>query len=233
MHAFSDLLDVVRRTRALSGGGGDRAPRPADLAPDLLGRAFEVVEAVESRAGQGVAEALGGLLLVALDLGEASGPDIVEAALVAARAGAATPEVGGQPSVLDGLPTSLPALVRAHAIQRRAASIGFDWPDRTGVRAKVDEELAELDDAVDRAAPDDIEDELGDLLFSVVNLSRFLPADPDAALRRANRKFEARFRAVEARAAAAGLDVQTAGLDRLETLWQEVKRDERATTRGT
>ncbi len=128
-------------------------------------------------------------------------------------------------SVLDGVALALPALLRSVKIQARAARIGFDWPDATGVFAKIEEEIGELKSELerdaDRAA---LEDEIGDILFAVANLARKLDLDPEAALRRATAKFERRFRRVEVLAdeRATGTD-----LDVLEALWQEVKREER------
>src|SRR5690606_29313981 len=126
-------------------------------------------------------------------------------------------------SALDGVPRALPALVRAWRVGSRAARVGFDWPDVAGVRAKVDEELAELDAAAASGSADAVEDELGDLLFSVVNLARFLGAPPEDALRRATAKFERRFRAVEAACLADGRTVLTTHPDTLERYWARAK----------
>src|SRR3954465_6326597 len=118
-------------------------------------------------------------------------------------------------SALAGVALALPALERAAKLQRRAARVGFDWPDMSGPRAKIDEELAELDV---ETAHDRKLDELGDLLFSVVNLARHLNVEPEAALREANRKFEARFRAIETVPGFADLS-----LDEKEALWVAAK----------
>jgi MazG family protein len=137
-----------------------------------------------------------------------------------ARAAAA----GRRPSVLDGVALALPALMRAEKIQKRAARIGFDWPDADGAFAKITEELGELERAlVAGAEREAIEEEMGDILFAAANIARKLEIDPEAALRRATAKFERRFRQVERRAADSG---SSAGLDTLEALWQEVKRKE-------
>ena len=122
-------------------------------------------------------------------------------------------------SALAHVAKALPALKRAEKLQKRAARIGFDWPDATGPRAKIHEELAEIDAATsdaERAA------ELGDLLFSVVNYARHLGVDPEAALREASTKFETRFRRVEA---IADKPLSDMNIDALETLWQQAKRD--------
>jgi nucleoside triphosphate diphosphatase len=127
-------------------------------------------------------------------------------------------------SVLDGVALAYPALTRAAKIQRRAARIGFDWSEVGPVIAKVREEIAELEAALDGDGDARmIEDELGDVLFAAANLARRLEIDPEAALRRATAKFERRFRRVEALAAERGI---ARDLDALDGLWQEVKRAE-------
>ena len=125
-------------------------------------------------------------------------------------------------SVLDGVPSGLPALMRAQKLARRAARVGFDWPEWTGVADKVAEELGELR-AVAGADRDAAEEELGDLLFAAASLARHLDLDADAALRRANLKFEARFRGMESALRAAGRTPEDAGLDELEMLWNQEK----------
>jgi ATP diphosphatase len=131
------------------------------------------------------------------------------------------------PSVLADLPLALPALTRAQKLQGRAARIGFDWREPAPILDKIAEELAELRAAI--AAGEGAErraEELGDLLFAVVNLARRLELDAEEALRAANAKFERRFRAVEARARATGRDPADLGLEALDALWEEVKRAE-------
>ena len=129
-------------------------------------------------------------------------------------------------SLLDGVPIALPALTRAVKLQRRAARCGFDWPHPDEVFDKVSEELGELKQAVragDRAA---IDDELGDLLFTVANLARHVGADPESTARGANRKFERRFREIERRARASGASADALDAAGLERLWSEIKAQE-------
>jgi len=130
-----------------------------------------------------------------------------------------------RPSVLDGLPPGMPALIMAFRLQERAAGIGFDWPDQAGPLAKIREETeelaAELTDTPHRGR---LTHEVGDLLFAVVNLARKAGVDPRAALEGTNRRFARRFRAVEHLARERGLDVHEAGLEELDRLWDEVKR---------
>lgn len=123
---------------------------------------------------------------------------------------------GATPSLLDNLPRGLPALTRALKLQKRARQAGFDWPDLEGVRDKVNEELDELE----RAPPDERELELGDLLFTLVNHARWLGLDPETALRRANAKFETRFRRMERDSEAPLGELDLAAL---EALWQRAK----------
>jgi nucleoside triphosphate diphosphatase len=131
----------------------------------------------------------------------------------------------GEPdSILDGVALALPALLRAVKIQARAARVGFDWPDASAVFSKLEEEIIEIRTELDREAdPQALEDEMGDVLFAAANLARKLDIDAEAALRRATAKFERRFRRVEELAAARATG---AGLEALEALWQEVKREE-------
>ncbi|HEX3953472.1 MAG TPA: nucleoside triphosphate pyrophosphohydrolase [Stellaceae bacterium] len=132
---------------------------------------------------------------------------------------------GEADSVLDGVALALPALLRAAKISRRAARIGFDWPDGRAVLPKIAEEIAEVEAELDGAgAPAALEEEVGDLLFAVANLARKLDVEPEAALRRATAKFERRFRQVELLALARGIGRD---LDVLEALWREVKRSEK------
>ncbi len=131
---------------------------------------------------------------------------------------------GAAQSVLDGVALALPALLRADKIQKRAARIGFDWPDARPVFDKLKEEIAELETELQKPAEDRaVEDEMGDILFAAANLARKLGIDPEAALRHATAKFERRFRRVETLAAAHGVG---SDLDALERLWRQVKREE-------
>lgn len=131
------------------------------------------------------------------------------------------------PSVLADVPLALPALMRAEKLTKRAARIGFDWPDVTQVFDKLDEEVAETRAALASGDADAVEDEVGDMLFVLANLARKAGVDPETALRRANGKFERRFRAVEALLAARGRSPGEADLEEMEALWGEVKRAER------
>jgi tetrapyrrole methylase family protein/MazG family protein/ATP diphosphatase len=138
---------------------------------------------------------------------------------------------GEAASVLDGVALALPALLRAAKISRRAARIGFDWPDPDAVIDKLEEEIAELEFEIDsEARPAALEEEVGDLLFAAANLARKLAIEPETALRRATAKFERRFHALEMLAKERGIGPDLAAL---EALWQEVKSAERGRQRKT
>ena len=132
-------------------------------------------------------------------------------------------ERGAGSRTLRGLPDTLPPLLMAYRLQERAAGVGFDWPDAKGPLQKVKEELAELEAETGSGKRERLEDEVGDLLFAIVNLARKLAIDPRAALERANDKFQRRFEAVEQLAEARGLELGRASLEELDRMWDEVK----------
>ncbi|MBB3231665.1 nucleoside triphosphate pyrophosphohydrolase [Halomonas stenophila] len=146
-----------------------------------------------------------------------------------ARAARSVPD-GAAASVLDDVPRTLPALSRAAKLSKRAARVGFDWPDTRGVIAKLREELDEVEAALDAGDRDHAAEEVGDLLFATVNLARTLGADPERCLRATNGKFERRFRQVEAALAGEGTPLAEAGLERMEKHWQAAKRRETTPT---
>ncbi|HEX2581034.1 MAG TPA: nucleoside triphosphate pyrophosphohydrolase [Dongiaceae bacterium] len=137
-------------------------------------------------------------------------------------------QAGGAVSALDGVTLGLPALLRAEKLQKRAARIGFDWPEIAPVFAKVTEELSEVKEA---ATPETRAEEIGDLLFACVNLARHFSVDAEAALRTANAKFERRFRRMEQQVRQNGLEPGTAGLATLDAVWNQVKQEETESSR--
>jgi ATP diphosphatase len=228
----------------------DAAQTHESLRPYLIEEAYEVDDAIRSANDQALREELGDLLLqvlfhsvVAEERGAFDFGDVAEGFLAKMKSrhphlyeGGARQSWEGmkakkRASIVDGLPAELPALHRAFRLQDRAAGVGFDWPDASGPAEKVEEELAEVRAEVAAGAhaagygvPDPkLEEELGDLLFSVVNLCRKLGVHPSLALDKANVKFAERFKGVEALATARGIDVTTAGLAVLDGLWSEVK----------
>ncbi|MDE4303726.1 nucleoside triphosphate pyrophosphohydrolase [Phaeobacter gallaeciensis] len=145
-----------------------------------------------------------------------------EAIKAAERAGKA------QQGTLDGVAVGLPALLRAHKLQKRAARVGFDWPDASHVIDKIQEEAAELVEARDELTQDAVEEEFGDLMFVMANLGRHLGVEPEAALRRANAKFIRRFEGVEARLADLGKRPEDSTLEEMDALWDAEKEAQRA-----
>jgi MazG family protein len=229
----------------------DAAQTHDSLRPYLIEEAYEVDDAIRSGSDQALRAELGDLLLqvlfhsvVAEERNAFDFADVVEGFLTKMKSRHPHLYEGGERqswegmkakqrgSIVDGLPADLPALHRAFRLQDRAAGVGFDWPDATGPAEKVEEELAEVHEEIaagaqpgEHGVPDPkLEEELGDLLFSMVNLCRKLGVHPSLALDKANAKFATRFQGVEALAKQRGVDVRTAGLERLDQLWDEVKR---------
>ena len=229
----------------------DAAQTHESLRPYLIEEAYEVDDAIRAENDRALCEELGDLLLqvlfhsvVAEERGAFDFGDVAEGFLAKMKSrhphlyeGGARQSWEGmkakkRASLVDGLPADLPSLHRAFRLQDRAAGVGFDWPDAAGPAAKVDVELAEVRAEIEAGAhasdygvPDlRLEEELGDLLFSVVNLCRKLGVHPSLALDKANVKFATRFHAIEALAKRRGIDVPAAGLEVLDGLWNEVKR---------
>jgi ATP diphosphatase len=247
MQRMDRLVAIMARLRdPLTGCPWDVAQDFRSIAPYTIEEAYEVADACERDDMAALRDELGDLLLqvvfharMAEERGAFALGDVVDAisdkmerrhphvfANASRESGHAqweTIKAGERaardpdPSALAGVANALPALMRAEKIQKRAARVGFDWPDPTGARDKIDEELAEVEAAPDRAAR---EDEIGDLLFAVVNWARHLKIDPEVALRGATAKFEGRFRTMETIAgdAFAGLP-----LDAKEALWHRAK----------
>jgi nucleoside triphosphate diphosphatase len=245
--ALARALALVRdlRTRC----SWDRTQTRATLRPYLVEEALELDQALKQGDAARLRDELGDLLLhVAFQIviGEERGEFDAETVTRALeqkmwrrhphlfRLGDKPPswELGkretgkGKHGVLDGLPAALPPLLMAYRLQERAAGVGFDWPDATGPMAKVKEEIAELEGETGKGKRERLEDEVGDLLFAVVNLARKLMIDPRAALEQANAKFTRRFEAVEQLAAERGVELGRASLEELDRLWDETKAAE-------
>lgn len=155
--------------------------------------------------------------------GAVDAQDRWEAIKVHERAAKAERKGDSEPSILDDVPQVLPALARAEKLTKRAAKVGFDWPDMPAVRAKIEEELAEVTEAESLGDENALREEIGDLLFAVANLARKAGVDPEAALRDANSKFTRRFHYVEARCREDAIKPAAAGLDRLDGYWNEIR----------
>jgi len=253
LRAFSVLQDVVTRLRAPGGCPWDRQQTHQSLAPHLLEETYEALAALDAGDPDKLCEELGDLLLqillhaqIADEAGEFTLRDVV--AGIAAKLVRRHPHVFGlvtvadadevlvnwesikrnerseledaEGSVLDGVPAAMPALAYAQTAQRRAARVGFDWVDIVGVWEKVEEELEEL-----HAAPAaERSHELGDVLFAVVNLARWLDVEAEDALRQANQRFRWRFAYIEQACADRGLHPEDLSLEELDAIWEQSKR---------
>ncbi len=252
------LVEVMARLRAPDGCPWDREQSPATLKRYVLEEAYEVLEAVDSGDADQLCEELGDLLLQVVFLAQMAAEeghfDLRDVATgITEKLIRRHPHVFGDASVddaaevlrnwdaikrlekperasaLDGVPPALPALLRALQISKRAVRAGFEWPSLDSVLAKLDEELAELRAEISESDPDRLESEVGDLLFTVVNVARWLRVDPEEALRRMVIRFEQRFRAMEAFAAAEGQSLGDGGaellsIEELDRLWERAKR---------
>ncbi len=251
--AFADLCRVMAKLRAPGGCPWDREQTLESLKVYLLEEAYETLEALDSGAADKHREELGDLLLQivfqAEITAEAGGFGVAEVArgitekLVRrhphvfgdAKADSAAGALANweaqkakerpkEASVLAGVPAALPALLRALRVGEKAAAVGFDWNKPEEARAKVEEEWQELAHAVDESqGPERVQEELGDLLFAIVNVSRRLGQDPETALRRATDKFSSRFRYIEDQLRAQGRSPREATLDELNQLWEDAK----------
>ena len=251
MSDVSRLKEIVARLRAPDGCPWDREQTHESLRAALVEECYEVIEAIEKADDANLREELGDLLLhvvlhahMAAERKAFSFDQVIEGIcekLVRrhphvfgdATAGDTTEvlrqweqikreEKGDRTSIMDGLPAALPALLRAQNVQKKAARVGFDWDRPEQVFEKLDEEIGELREAV----------ELGDLLFTVVNLSRKLKVDGETALTLATKKFTRRFRAVEAEITAQGRKIEEASPEEMNALWDKHKAESREAIRG-
>jgi ATP diphosphatase len=246
------LLDLVARLRAPDGCPWDREQGLADVRAYLLEEAHEVAGAIDSGDWGELSAELGDLLFQIAFVGrlaeEASAfslsqvVDRVHHKMVARHPHVFGDEVladvqavrqawerrklkeePGRASLLAGVPASLPALLGAYRLTQKAAGVGFDWPDANAVLAKLDEETAELRQALAADDRDALREEVGDLLFTLANLARKLDVDPEAALAGTNRKFRHRFEQVEKGLAARGKSTAEATLEEMDALWEAAK----------
>jgi len=247
---FAELVALMARLRAPGGCPWDREQTFQTIKPFLLQETYEVLDAIDREDFSELASELGDLLLQAVFFSQMAAeagyftisdalqsinrklirrhPHIFGTETAATEADVRkrwneikAGEKSKPQAVLDSVPRSLPALVEAEQISSRAAASGFDWESPKDILAKLDEERAELAQAHTSA---ELEDELGDILFTVVNLARHLKVDPEQALRRTNAKFRHRFGHIERELTAAGKRLEDASLTEMEALWQTAKQ---------
>jgi len=254
---FQKLVTLMARLRAPGGCPWDREQTFDTIKPYTLEETYEVLDAIDRRDWDGLAEELGDFLLQAVFYAEMAAEEdrfSIEHALDAINAklvrrhphvfGEGSAETAGDVKriwgevkaaekaakaekgqrLLDGVPRALPALVEAQQIASRAAGVGFDWENPDQVIEKLHEELAEFAEARRKASHEELEDEMGDLLFVLVNLARFVKVDPEQSLRKTNAKFRRRFGYIEKKLGERGRQFADSNIQEMEALWQEAKR---------
>jgi tetrapyrrole methylase family protein/MazG family protein len=254
---FEQLLTIMRKLRAPGGCPWDAEQTHESLTRYLIEETYEVIEAIDEKSPQHLKEELGDLLLqpifhaaIAEESGDFTIDDVIST--LCDKLIRRHPHVFGEleikdsnaqienwekikqlekgderPSALSGVPDHLPALMKAHKISEKASRVGFDWEHADQVFAKVMEELHEFEEAWAGGSPTRMEDELGDLLFAIANLGRFLSLNPEEALRKTVSRFQKRFSYVETELLRLGVPMQNASLEEMDVLWEKAKSAER------
>ncbi|MEW5745219.1 MAG: nucleoside triphosphate pyrophosphohydrolase [Nitrospirota bacterium] len=252
MNDFQKLIDIMAALRSEDGCPWDREQTRESLKPFLVEETYEVIEAIDEGAPSKIKEELGDLLFqivfhaqLAKERGDFTMDDVIDA--ISRKMIGRHPHVFGdaqfgtaeevlkqwedrkkeegknRESILEGIPKALPSLLKAHRIQSRAARVGFDWKRIEEVLEKLDEELDEFRKALESGEQEHIEEELGDLFFVLVNISRFAGVSPESALQKTIDKFASRFRYIEKKAAEAGRSLSDMTLEEMDALWEEAK----------
>ncbi len=253
MSNFQHLVEIMARLRGEGGCEWDRVQTHSSLRQYLLEEAHEVLEAISRKDPGLLREELGDLLLqilfhaqIASEAGEFDIAGVIDSISekmvrrhphVFSNANANTPEAvslqwehikktmenRNHASLIGGVPKSFPSLLRAAKITKKAARAGFDWENTGQVMRKVGEEMGELKEAISGGDPERMEHELGDALFALVNLARFLNINPEVAMAVANERFERRFEAMEKIAKESGCSIETTDLTTLDLFWEKAK----------
>jgi len=251
---LSKLINIVKTLRGPNGCKWDKAQTHQSLTPYLLEEAYEVTESINEENPQKLKEELGDLLLHIVfqaELGEEENNFTLADSIknISEKLVRRHPHVfsntkvdsikdikknweeiklkEGRTSLMEGLPKTLPALLQAQRVQLRASEVGFDWAEIDDVWDKVLEELKELKDAIKTKNQEKIRGELGDLLFSIVNLSRFLNVNTEEALRGTVKKFVNRFKSIEEELSSNGIEIKNASLSEMDKLWDKIKAKEK------
>jgi MazG family protein len=232
----------------------DRKQTIHTLRPQTLEEVYELAESVSNEDWQGIKEELGDLLLhiifyskIGSEQGQFTLDDVIEG--VCNKLINRHPHIygnvkvendtdvkqnwekikqqEGKKSILSGVPPSMPALMKALRLQEKTKQVGFEWENTGQVKDKIDEEIKELYEAVEKNEPEEVEKELGDVLFAIINYARFVNVDPEKALEKTNKKFIRRFQQVEEMAVAQGTSVHNMTLWEMDALWNKVKEQER------
>ena len=255
MNNFQKLIDIMAKLRSEQGCAWDKVQTHETLKPYLIEESYEVIEAIDEKYPAKLKEELGDLLMqvvfhsqVAKDNGEFDINDVIEK--ICSKMVSRHPHVFGdakfdtpdevkkqwhdrkkeegkfRDSALEGVPKELPSLLRAHRLQSRAAKVGFNWEKVEDVFEKLDEELQEFKEAVANRDTKEIEGEIGDIIFVLVNISRFVGVNAEEALRKSTSKFVSRFRYIEMKAAEQGRKLEDMTLQEMDALWDEAKTTE-------
>src|SRR5512135_1822397 len=250
---LDELIEIMSALRGENGCPWDKEQTRESLKPFIVEEAYEVLEAIDEKNPEAIKEELGDLLFqvvfqcqIAKEYGEFDMDGVIDK--IANKMIARHPHVFGdadyktseevlvhweaqkkregkqRDSILDGVPKTLPSLLRAHRVQDRASRVGFDWEKVEDVLPKLDEELNEFREALKRKETEEIEDELGDIFFVLVNISRFVGINPEDALRKTISKFISRFRYIEMAAADRGKKLSDMTLSEMDALWDEAKK---------
>ncbi len=253
---LQELLKIMEKLRSEEGCPWDKEQTRESLKPFIIEEAYELIEAISANDSEKIKEELGDLLFqivfqsqIAKEKKEFEIPDIIET--ISKKMITRHPHVFGavssitteevllhweeqkrregklRESILEGIPEALPSLLRAHRLQDRAARVGFDWEKVEDVLNKLDEEIGELKEAVKIKKQNEIEDEIGDIFFMLVNISRFVGISPEDALRKTISKFISRFRYIEMNAADHGRKLAEMTLEEMDKLWEEAKEKDR------
>lgn len=254
---FEELLEIVETLHGEKGCPWDKEQTRESLKPFLIEETYEVLEAIDEKNPDNIKEELGDLLFqivfhcqIAKKRNEFDIIDVIKG--IAGKMTARHPHVFGdaeyatsqevlkqweerkkeegknRESILEGIPKELPALVRAQRIQSRAARVGFEWDKIGDIFKKLEEELGEFRTALENKKQPEIEDELGDLFFVLVNIARFVGVNPEDALRKTISKFISRFRYIEMKAADAEKSLSDMTLEEMDAFWDEAKTKETA-----
>ncbi len=253
MMKFDELVDIVAKLRGPDGCPWDREQTRESLKPFLIEEFYELIDAIDENDNNGIKEEMGDLLFQIVlqsqlfsEEGEFDVNEVIDG--IARKMVSRHPHVFGDKvietsdevevwwqehkrregkgydSAIGGVPRALPALLRAQKIQLKASKVGFDWDSIGDVFGKIEEEINEFREAVERNDPDKIEDELGDLLFVLVRVANFVDVNPEDALRRTIRKFIGRFSYVENEASKQGRKLSEMTLAEMDVLWNEAKK---------
>ena len=251
---FVELVEIMQKLRSEDGCPWDKEQTPETILPFFLEEVYEVIESVEEKDWKTLQEEIGDILLHAVFQAKMAeeenrftilnsletittklirrhphvfGDDPVDAAKSAKQNWEAVKhKEKGRKSRLDGVPEALPSLIRAQRLQEKASYVGFEWEKIEDVWEKVHEEIAELKEAQSMGNIEHIEEEIGDVLFSIVNLSRFLKISSENALRKTNKKFIYRFKKIEKELKSRNRSIDDASLAEMDEIWEDIKKSE-------